>query len=242
MALARRGGAKKWAKRLFLWLPLAFCLLSVGQVLLLRWVDPVTSSFMLARQLSAWGSGDWKTRVDYRWRDIDDISRYLPLAVVAAEDQRFPEHHGFDFKAIEKAYKDNQRGRKTRGASTISQQTAKNLFLWSGRSYLRKALEAWYTLWIELLWPKQRILEVYVNIVEFGDGVYGAEAAAQRYFGINAKHLGKSQSARMAAVLPNPKEYSIDAPGPYMQRRARAIERQMRALGGPGYLDECCLR
>lgn len=211
-------------------------------MLLLRWVDPVTSSFMLARQLSAWGSGDWKTRVDYRWRDIDDISRYLPLAVVAAEDQRFPEHHGFDFKAIEKAYKDNQRGRKTRGASTISQQTAKNLFLWSGRSYLRKGLEAWYTLWIELLWPKQRILEVYVNIVEFGDGVYGAEAAAQRHFGIRAKRLGKSQSARMAAVLPNPKKYSIDALGPYMQRRARAIERQMRALGGPEYLDECCLR
>ena len=240
--MARHSRAKKWAKRLFLWLPLGFCLLSLGQVLVLKWVDPVTSSFMLTRQLSAWASGDWHLRVDYRWRDIDGISRYLPLAVVAAEDQRFPEHHGFDFKAMEKAYQGNQRGKKVRGGSTISQQLAKNLFLWSGRSYLRKALEAWYTLWIELLWSKQRILEVYVNVVEFGDGIYGAEAAAQRYFGIKAKHLGASRSARLAAVLPNPKRYSVDNPGPYMQRRARAIERQMRALGGPAFLDECCLR
>ena len=240
--MAKRGAAKKWAKRLFFWLPLGFCLLTVGQVLVLRWLDPVTSSFMLSRQLSAWTSGDWNTRIDYRWRDLQAISKYLPLAVVAAEDQRFPEHHGFDFKAIEKAHRSNQRGRKVRGASTISQQTAKNLFLWSGRSYVRKVLEAWYTLWIELLWPKWRILEVYVNIAEFGDGVYGAEAAAQRFFDIKAKNLGPSQSARLAAVLPNPKRYDAKNPGPYVQRRSRAIERQMRALGGPTYLAECCSR
>jgi monofunctional biosynthetic peptidoglycan transglycosylase len=129
-----------------------------------------------------------------------------------------------------------------RGASTISQQTAKNLFLWSGRSYVRKALEAWYTLWIELLWPKRRILEVYVNIAEFGDGVYGAEAAARRFFDIRSKNLSPAQSARLAAVLPNPKKYDAKKPGPYVQRRSRAIERQMRALGGPSYLAACCSR
>lgn len=238
--MAKRGGAKKWAKRLFLWLPLGFCLLTISQVLVLKWLDPVGSSFMLVRQLSAWRSGDWDTRIDYRWRDLDAISKSLPLAVVAAEDQRFPDHHGFDFKAMEKAHRSNQRGRKVRGASTISQQTAKNLFLWSGRSYARKALEAWYTLWIELLWSKRRILEVYVNIIEYGDGVYGAEAAAQRFFGVKAKNLSKPQSARLAAVLPNPKKYDAKKPGPYVQRRSRAIERQMQALGGTAYLAECC--
>jgi monofunctional biosynthetic peptidoglycan transglycosylase len=158
--LAKQGGMKKWLKRLFIWLPLGFCLITIGQVLVLKWLDPVTSSFMVSRQVSAWISGDWNTRIDYRWRDLESISRNLPLAVVAAEDQRFPAHNGFDFKAIEKAHRYNQRGKKVRGASTISQQTAKNLFLWSGRSYVRKALEAWYTLWIELLWSKPRILEV----------------------------------------------------------------------------------
>jgi monofunctional glycosyltransferase len=240
--LAKRSGVKKWAKRLFFWLPMGFCLVTISQVLVLKWLDPVSTSFMLSRQLSAWASGDWNTRIDYRWRDQALISKYLPLAVVAAEDQRFPDHHGFDFKAIEKAHRSNQRGRKVRGASTISQQTAKNLFLWSGRSYVRKALEAWYTLWIELLWSKQRILEVYVNIVEYDDGVYGAEAAAQRFFDVKAKNLSSAQSARMAAVLPNPKKYSVNNPGPYMQRRSRAIEHQMRALGGPSYLAECCWR
>ena len=240
--MAKRGAAKKWAKRLFLWLPLGFCLITIGQVLVLKWLDPIGSNFMFSRQLSAWASGDWQTRIDYRWRDLDAISKSLPLALVAAEDQRFPDHHGFDFKAMEKAHRSNQRGRKVRGASTISQQTAKNLFLWSGRSYVRKALEAWYTLWIELLWSKRRILEVYVNIVEYGDGVYGAEAAAQRFFGVKAKSLNTSQSARLAAVLPNPKKYNAKNPGPYVQRRSRAIERQMQALGGTGYLAECCWR
>ena len=240
--MAKRGRARIWAKRLFFWLPLAFCLVTVSQVLVLKWLDPVGSSFMFSRQLSAWASGDWHTRIDYRWRDMAAISKSLPLAVVAAEDQRFPDHHGFDFKAIEKAHRNNQRGKKVRGASTISQQTAKNLFLWSGRSYVRKALEAWYTLWIELLWSKRRILEVYVNIVEYGDGVYGAEAAAQRFFDVKAKNLSSAQSARLAAVLPNPKKYSVSNPGPYVQRRSRAIERQMRALGGTAYLAECCWR
>ena len=238
--MARKAKTRRWLKRLFIGVPLAFVLLSVGQVLTLRWVDPAGSSFMLGRQLQAFAGGDWHLRVDYRWRDLERISPQLPLAAVAAEDQRFPAHHGFDFAAMKKAYQGNQRGRKVRGGSTISQQLAKNLFLWGGRSYLRKGLEAWYTFWIELLWPKRRILEVYVNVVEFGDGVYGAEAAAQRYFGKPAARLTRSESARLAAVLPSPKRYSVRKPGPYVQRRARAIERQMRGLGGPAYLDGCC--
>jgi monofunctional glycosyltransferase len=240
--LAARIGMKRWAMRLFFWLPLSFALLSIGQVLLLRWVDPWGSSFMANRQLQAWLAGDGDLRIDYRWRDLEQISRQLPIAVVAAEDQRFVQHRGFDFAAIKRAHQHNQRGRRVRGASTISQQLAKNLFLWGGRSYVRKALEAWYTLWIEALWPKRRILEVYVNVVEFGDGVYGAEAAAQRYLNRPASDLSLAQAARFAAVLPNPKVYSIHKPGPYVQRRTRAIERQVRALGGASYLNACCKR
>lgn len=219
-----------------------FCIITIGQVLLLKWMNPVASSFMITRQLHAYSEGDWKFGVDYRWRDLEKISSQLPLAVVASEDQRFPMHHGFDFVAIEKAYKSNLRGKKVRGASTISQQLAKNLFLWSGRSYVRKALEAWYTFWIELIWSKKRILEVYVNVVEFGDGVYGAQAAAKRFYNKSAQALNQTQAANLAAVLPNPKVYNAQNPGPYVKRRSKAIVRQMRALGGTAYLNSCCQR
>lgn len=239
--MARRAKTRRWLKRLFIGLPLAFILVTVAQVLVLRWLDPPATSFMAGRQLSVLLGDDGRSlRLDYRWRDLERISPQLPLAAVAAEDQRFPMHHGFDLEAMKKAYHGNQRGRKIRGGSTISQQLAKNLFLWSGRSYLRKGLEAWYTFWIELLWPKRRILEVYVNVVEFGDGVYGVEAAAQRYFGKPAVRLSRSEAARLAAVLPSPRKYSARNPGPYVQRRARAIERQMRGLGGTSYLSGCC--
>ena len=240
--MAAKVGLKQWLMRLFFWLPLWLALFSIGQVVLLRWMDPWGSSFMANRQMQAWLDGDYAMRIDYRWRDLEQISRNLPIAVVAAEDQRFPQHRGFDFAAIERAYENNRKGRKVRGASTLSQQLAKNLFLWSGRSYLRKGLEAWYTLWIEALWPKRRILEVYVNVVEFGDGVYGAEAASRRFFKRPAADLTLSQSARLAAVLPNPKVYSARNPGPYVQRRSRGIERQVKRLGGASYLDECCRR
>lgn len=234
--------ARKWLKRLFFWLPLWFCLSSIGQVLLLKWLEPVTSSFMVTRQVSAWLHGDWQFGMAYHWRDLDKISSQLPIAVVASEDQLFPVHNGFDFESMQKAYESNARGKKVRGGSTISQQLAKNLFLWSGRSYLRKGLEAWYTFWIETLWSKRRILEVYVNVVEFGDGVYGAEAASKRFFGKPANNLSRTEAARLAAVLPNPKRYSASKPGPYMQRRTRAIERQIRRLGGPSYLNTCCTK
>jgi len=231
----RRGGWRRAARWLLLWLPLWFVLLTTGQVLVLRWVPPFASAFMVGRQVDAWLARDFAFRVDYRWRARERISPQLPIALVAAEDQMFPRHRGFDFKAIDKAIEHNRRGRRVRGASTISQQLAKNLFLWQGRSYLRKGLEAWYTVLLETLWPKSRILEVYANVVEFGDGVYGAEAAAQRYFHKPASRLSASESARLAAVLPSPRRYSAASPGPFVQRRAQWIQRNVRRLGGPGY-------
>jgi monofunctional biosynthetic peptidoglycan transglycosylase len=233
----RRGGWRRALRWLLLWLPLWFVLVTAGQVLLLRWIPPLGSAFMLDRQVEAWMARDTAFRLDYRWRSLDRISRHLPIALVAAEDQTFPDHHGFDFKAIDRALENNKRGKRVRGASTISQQVAKNLFLWPGRSWVRKGLEAWYTVLIETLWPKSRILEVYANVAEFGDGVYGAEAAARRFFGKPASALGPSESARLAAVLPSPRRYSAARPGPYVQRRTRWIERQVRRLGGASYLD-----
>ena len=217
--------------------PFLFAAASVLQVAVLRFVDPPLSAFMVARQLEAWGEGDWRFLVSYRWRDIEMIAPSLPVSMVAAEDQNFAEHGGFDLKAIQKARVNNAKGRKVRGASTISQQVAKNLFLWQGRSWLRKGIEAWYTLLIEMLWPKTRILEVYANIAELGDGVYGAQAAARRYWGKDASRLTADESARLAAVLPSPRRYDAKNAGPYVQRRARWIQRQVRQIGGAGYLQ-----
>jgi monofunctional biosynthetic peptidoglycan transglycosylase len=228
---------RRWLRRV-LAVPLLLMLASVLQVAALRFVDPPFSAFMAARQLAAWGEGDGSFRVAYDWRDRRQVSSNLPLAVIASEDQRFAEHHGFDLEAIEKARARHERGGRLRGASTISQQTAKNLFLWSGRSWVRKGLEVWYTALIELMWPKSRIIEVYVNVAEFGDGVYGAQAAARTYFGKDASQLSPAEAARLAAVLPSPKRYSAARPGPYVQRRTRAIQRQMRQIGGVGYLEQ----
>lgn len=231
-----QGRRKRWLRRL-LWLPVILLAITVLQVATLRVVDPWFSSFMAIRQVEAWAEGDMRFSIAYQWRDLERISPSLPVALVAAEDQRFAEHFGFDLDAIEKAERANARGRKLRGGSTISQQLAKNLFLWGGRSYVRKGIEAWYTLLIEAMWPKQRIIEVYANVVEFGDGVYGAQAASRRYFHKDASRLTASESARLAAVLPAPKRYSVARPGPYVSRRARAIERQMRMIGGRNYLE-----
>lgn len=229
-------GRRIW--RFLLLAPVAFVVVTALQVAVLRLVDPPTSAFMLGRQMQAWGEGDWRFRVAYDWRDLDDIARHMPLAVIAAEDQRFAEHAGFDLDAIEKALDHNARGKRVRGGSTISQQVAKNLFLWQGRSWLRKGLEAWYTLLIEAMWPKQRIVEVYVNVAEFGDGIYGAQAAARSYWHKDASALSAAEAARLAAVLPAPKRYSAVNPGPYVQRRAAWIQRQMRQIGGEAYLRE----
>jgi monofunctional glycosyltransferase len=212
--------------------------LSVLSVALLRWIDPPYSAFMVQTQIGAWQKHDHSYVFRRRWVDLNQISPNLPLAVVASEDQKFPEHWGFDVEAIEKAYELNQHSHRVHGASTISQQVAKNLFLWSGRSYFRKGLEAYFTVLIESFWPKRRILEIYLNIAEFGYGTYGAEAAAERFFHKPAAKLSRSDAAVLAAVLPNPQLLLASAPSAYVQKRRDWILGQMQALGGPEMLDE----
>ena len=174
--------------------------------------------------------------IDYRWTPWSTISIQVPRAVLVAEDQRFLMHSGFDTKAIGHAVSEFAAGGRMRGASTVSQQVVKNLFLWPGRSVLRKSLEAWGTVWIELLWPKRRIAEVYVNIAQFGPCVFGVEAASQRYFGVHASQLTAAKAARLAAVLPAPGHMRVDEPGPFAVERAAEILRALRADGGPSYL------
>jgi monofunctional biosynthetic peptidoglycan transglycosylase len=224
--------------RALAWLVLSFVVLSVLSVALLRWIDPPYSAFMAERRIEAWVTHDRDYVFRHTWVDLAQISPNLPLAVVASEDQKFPEHWGFDVEAIEKAYQLNQHSHRVRGASTISQQVAKNLYLWSGRSYFRKGLEAYFTLLIEGLWPKRRILEVYLNIAEFGNGTYGAEAAAERFFHRPAARLSRSDAATLAAVLPNPERYSAAAPSRYVLQRRDWILGQMQALGGPEMLSD----
>jgi monofunctional biosynthetic peptidoglycan transglycosylase len=212
--------------------------LSVLSVTALRWIDPPYSAFMAETQMAAWAKRDRSYVFRHHWANLEQISPNLPLAVVASEDQKFPEHWGFDVEAIEKAYQLNQHNHRVRGASTISQQVAKNLFLWSGRSYFRKGLEAYFTVLIEALLSKRRILEIYLNIAEFADGTYGAEAAAQRFFHKSAARLSRSDAAVLAAVLPNPHLLSAAAPSSYVQQRRDWILGQMHALGGAEMLDE----
>ena len=231
----RRRRGRRWLRRIA-WLSVALVSFTVLQVAVLRFVDPPFSAFMAQRQLEAWAGGDLDFRIAHDWRALEDISPHVPVAVIAAEDQRFAEHHGFDLVAIEQARAAHARGGRLRGASTISQQVAKNLFLWNGRSWVRKGIEAWYTVLVEALWPKRRIVEVYVNVAEFGDGVYGAQAAARTWFGRDAGALEPWQAARLAAVLPSPKRYSVANPGPYVARRTSAIQRQMGQIGGTAYL------
>ena len=194
---------------------------------------------MVERQLGAWVQGHFSYVAHSDWVSMDDISPLMGLAVIAAEDQKFPEHWGFDVSAIEKALEHNERNEKRiRGASTLSQQTAKNLFLWDGRSWVRKGLEAGLTLGMETVWSKKRILTVYLNIAEFGDGVFGVEAAAQRYFHKPASRLSLSEVALLAAVLPNPLRFKANAPSGYVRSRQAWIMRQMRQLGGESFMRE----
>ncbi|MGA9421536.1 MAG: monofunctional biosynthetic peptidoglycan transglycosylase [Rhodanobacteraceae bacterium] len=219
-----------------LWLLCSWVVLSILAVGVLRFVPPPTSAVMLERWLAAQMHGEKSFHLHYQWIAWRQLSRQLPLAVIAAEDQKFPFHHGFDVAAIHDALADADAGERLRGASTISQQVAKNLFLWSGRSFVRKGLEAWYTVLLEALWPKRRIVEVYCNIAEFGDGIYGAGAASERFFHEPAERIDAYQAALMAAVLPNPRRLHIDRPSAYVQRRANWIERQTEQLGGISYV------
>jgi monofunctional biosynthetic peptidoglycan transglycosylase len=207
------------------------CAVSVAAVVALRWIPPLTTGVMIERRVDALLA--WKSyTVDYRWVPSRRISKHAGVAVIAAEDQNFPTHHGFDVESIQKAIDAAEKGRRLRGASTISQQVAKNVFLWSGRSVVRKGLEAYFTVLIELTWPKRRILEVYLNIVELGDGVFGVEAASQRFFRKPAARLSPSEAALLAAVLPNPLRLRAARPSAYVEDRRAWILRQMDQLGG----------
>jgi len=186
---------------------------------------------MAARRVQSWSS-DKPYSPRHQWVSLDDIAPSMGVAVIAGEDQNFPEHFGFDWKAIENAVEHNEKSRRKRGASTVSMQTAKNLFLWESRSWVRKGFEAYFTLLIESTWSKRRILEVYLNIVEFGDGIFGVEAASRAFFGKPAKRLNASEAALLAAVLPNPHKYRANAPSDYVRGRQEWILGQMRQLGG----------
>ncbi len=224
---------RKGGFRLLRWIRIAvicFLVSTVAAVLLLRFVPPLLTPLMAIRSLEHAMEGDAPT-LDKDWRRLDRISPRLAEAVVASEDQRFFDHYGFDFGAIGSALNANGKSKRKLGASTITQQTAKNLFLWPDRSWTRKGLEAYFTLLLELLWNKRRILEVYLNIIETGDGIYGAEAAAQAYFGKSAADLTSEQAALIAAILPNPRKWSPVNPTAYLQRRQNWILRQMDHLG-----------
>lgn len=225
-------------KTLFLRLLLALAIVWGGGIVLFSFLPVPFSAVMAERQISAWLHGDFGYVAHSDWVGMDEISPWMALAVIAAEDQRFPEHRGLDFGAIEKAISHNEKhATRIRGASTISQQTVKNLFLWDGKSWVRKGLEAGLTLTTEVVWTKRRILTVYLNIAEFGEGIFGVEAASQRYFHKPASKLSMSESALLAAVLTNPLRFKVDAPSGYVRSRQAWIMRQMRQLGGEAFLQ-----
>ena len=233
---------KRFSRRLRSFFRLAFrwfaCFLAATMAitLLFRWVPLPGSSLMVQRQIASLWQKNKEYRFRYQWVNMGRISPYAPLAAIASEDQKFFSHMGFDFDAIEKAWEHNQRRKRVHGASTISQQVAKNLFLWPGRSFIRKGLEVYFTLLIEVLWPKRRILEVYLNVAEFGPGIFGVEAASRAYFHKPAAKLNSAEAAILAAILPSPLRSNAARPSGYISERAWHIQRQMRLMGGPASL------
>ena len=214
------------AAKVLLW----FVLVSVLWVLAYRFINPPLTLLMVQRNLER-KDKDKPNKIEKKWVKFEDISDNMKRAAVSAEDQLFLKHMGFDIKAIEKAYASNTKGKKVKGGSTISQQTAKNVFLWPGRSYIRKAFEAYFTLLIEVLWSKERILEVYLNVIEMGDGIYGAEAAAQAYYGKSCTKLSRAEAALIAACFPNPLRWNPKKPTGYIRHRQYLIMRNMKRLG-----------
>lgn len=214
-------------RRILAWAFALFFASTILATIVYRWLPVPVTPLMLIRLYQQWDK-DEPLRMDYKWRSAEEISRHLRRAVVASEDQRFYEHNGFDFEAIESAIAESREGKRRRGGSTISQQTAKNVFLWPTSSWTRKGLEVYFTFLIETLWSKERILEVYLNVIEMGPGIYGAQAVARAHFSCDAKELSPRECALIAATLPAPLRYSSDRPGPYMRKRQRAILRQMR--------------
>jgi len=235
---AKRRQTPRWARGLWRFLRgllVATILLAMVVppvwVLVYRFVPPPITILMIERVVQGQG-------IDHRWRDLDRISPAMTRAAIASEDARFCQHHGFDFNAIGKALRhDERRPQRLRGGSTISQQTAKNVFLWPGRSWVRKGVEAWFTVLIEAVWGKRRIMEVYLNTVEMGPGVYGVEAAARRDFHTSAAHLSAAEASRLVAVLPDPLKWSAADPGPYVRRRTGRIDARSSTVREDGLAD-----
>ena len=216
-------------KTIVKWMVVAFLGSTILAVVTLRFMPVYFTPLMFIRVGQQITSGE-SIKLKHHWVSIDEMAKDMPLAVMSSEDQRFLMHHGFDFDAIQQAAKENREGKRKRGASTISQQTAKNVFLWPGRTWLRKGLETYFTFLIEALWSKQRIMEVYLNSIEMGNGIYGAEAVAQEHFGCKASQLTRKQCALIAATLPNPRKFNSAAPSPYMKKRQRRIVKEMNYM------------
>ncbi|MEK8178833.1 monofunctional biosynthetic peptidoglycan transglycosylase [Flavobacterium buctense] len=216
----------RWLWKAFLW----FLGLSIVTVIIFKWVPIPITPLMITRVIENKIEGN-DAILSHDWVSLEEISPNLQKAVIASEDGNFLKHSGFDFEAMQKAFKNNQRGKKLKGGSTISQQTAKNVFLWQGRSYLRKGLEAYFTVLIELIWGKERIMEVYLNSIEMGNGVYGAQEAARVWYRTSAINLTKREAAGIAAILPNPRKYKATNSSSYIERRKDRILRNMRHIG-----------
>ena len=216
---------QKWLQRLVIF----FFASTILAVVAYRWLPVYVTPLMVIRCAQQVGRGE-TLQLHHHWVPLDSMSKYMPVAVMASEDQRFLEHHGFDFDAIDQALKERQSGKRQRGGSTISQQTAKNVFLWPKASWVRKGLEVYFTGLIEIVWGKHRIMEVYLNSIEMGDGIYGAEAVAQLHFGHPASELTRSNCALIAATLPNPLRFSSKEPSAYMLKRQTWIMRQMKHI------------
>ena len=216
-------------KKTLKWIVVAFFASTILAVVALRFIPVVVTPLMLIRCYQQVKAGE-KLKLSHDWESLENISPHLPIAVMASEDANFLTHHGFDYEAIEKAMERNKKHPEKRklGASTISQQTAKNVFLWPGRSWVRKGFEVYFTALIELMWPKERIMEVYLNSIEMGDGIYGAQAVAEAHFNTDAKSLTKAQCALIAATLPNPRKFSSKNPSAYMLKRQSRILREMK--------------
>jgi len=210
---------------------IGFLILSIVTTLIYRFVPVPVTPLMLIRCVEQKQDGK-NMKLSKDWKPLEEISSLLQLAVVCTEDQNFLLHYGFDFKALKKAMLNNEKSKKIRGGSTISQQTAKNVFLWNGRTYIRKGFEAYFTLLIETAWSKERIMEVYLNVIEFGDGIYGAEAASQHYFKKPAAKINREEAAILACLLPNPRVYGKNVGGNYIQSRKQWTLQQMRFWGG----------
>ena len=219
----------KLIKKTLKWIVVAFFASTILSVVALRFIPVMVTPLMLIRCYQQVKAGE-KLKLSHDWESLENISPHLPIAVMASEDANFLTHHGFDYEAIEKAMERNKKHPEKRklGASTISQQTAKNVFLWPGRSWVRKGFEVYFTTLIELMWPKERIMEVYLNSIEMGDGIYGAQAVAEAHFNTDAKSLTKAQCALIAATLPNPRKFSSKNPSAYMLKRQSRILREMK--------------